>query len=271
MPADVSKQSFAGRRVLVTGASSGIGEATAREAATRGARVAMVARRRERLEAIRAELPAPDGATSFPCDLYDESARTELGAQIRERFGVPDVLVLNAGVSQRARVEETSLDAVRKLMELNFFATVHLAQMFLSDFLARRTGHIVVISSVVGYVSTPKRSAYSASKHALHGFFDALRAEVEGRGVGVHIVCPGYVKTEVGRASLKGDGQPRGAEGPDIERGIPPERAAKAVLKAVARDRREIHVGGPEIWGIYVQRYLPGLMAWMAPRFAPKG
>lgn len=242
-----------------------------REAADRGARVAAVARRRERMEATRAELPDPDAARSFPCDLYDEAARADLGAQIREHFGVPDVLVLNAGVSQRALVEETSLDAVRKLMELNFFATVHLAQMFLSDFLARRSGHIVVISSVVGYVATPKRSAYAASKHALHGFFDALRAEVSGRGVGVHIVCPGYVKTEVGQSSLRGDGHPRGETGPDIERGIAPRRAAKAVLDAVSRERREVYVGGPEVWSIYVQRYLPGLVAWLAPRFAPKG
>lgn len=267
----MAKLDFLDRRVLITGASSGIGEATAREAAKRGARVALVARRADRMEALRAELPDPNRAQSFECDLYDEGARFDLARDVRARHGVPDVLVLNAGVSQRALVEETSLDAVRKLMELNFFAVVHLTQMFLSDFLARGSGHIVVVSSVVGYVSTPKRSAYAASKHALHGFFDALRAEVQGRGLGVHIICPGYVKTEVGRGSLRGDGTPRGDGGPSIERGMPPERCARALLDAVAKDRHEVYVGGSEILAIYLQRFFPGLLAWFAPRTAPDG
>jgi len=267
----VARQTFADQRVLVTGASSGIGAATARAAAQRGARVALVARRKERMDALRRELPEPDRVHAFPCDLYDEPARVELARDIRSSFGTPDVLVLNAGVSQRALVEETSLDAIRKIMELNFFSAVHLTQMFLADFLSRRSGHIVVVSSVVGYVSTPKRSAYAASKHALHGFFDALRAEIAGRGVGVHLVCPGYVKTEVGQSALRADGTPRGAGRAPIERGIPPERCAESVLRAVEKNRRETYVGGPEVWSIYLQRFVPSVLAWVAPRMAPKG
>jgi dehydrogenase/reductase SDR family protein 7B len=235
--------SWADKRVLVTGASSGIGRATAIAAADRGARVGFVARRADRMESIRSGLPDPSRGHVFACDLYDEAARADLGRRVRDELGTPDVLVLNAGVSQRALVEETSLDAVRKLMELNFFAVVHLTQMFLSDFLARRSGHIVVVSSVVGYVSTPKRSAYAASKHALQGYFKALRAEVGARGVGVNIVCPGYVKTDIGAGSLRGDGTPRGAGGAAIDKGIAPEKAASALLHAVERNRRETYVG----------------------------
>ncbi len=262
--------SFRDRRVMITGASSGIGAALARELAERGARLALVARRKDRMLALIGELGVEDRAQAFECDLYDPSGREELAETVRENFGAPDVLILNAGTSQRSLVEETSFDAVRKLMELNFFATVHLAQMFLPDMLAQRGGNIAVVSSVVGYVATPKRSVYSASKHALHGFFEALRAEVLDRGVRVHLICPGYVQTEIGEGSLTASGQPRGPGAPAPARGISAQRCARAILRAIEKGRRETYVGGREVAAIYLRRYLPDVLARFTPRAAPR-
>ena len=129
--------------------------------------------------------------------------------------------------------------------------------------IARRSGHIVPISSVIGHVGIPLRSAYAASKHALHGFFDALRAETEKDGIRVTIVCPGYVRTNVSENALRGDGTRHGTMDDTHQRAMLPERAAPRIIDGVAKKKQEVRVGGKEIYAIALKRFFPGIIARM--------
>ena len=134
-----------------------------------------------------------------------------------------------------------------------------LTKAILPSMRARRSGHLVVVSSVTGYVGTPHRTAYAASKHALHGFFEGLRAEVFADGVAVTIVCPGFVRTEIAKKAMAAAGT--SGDHHATEGGIAPEVAARAIAKAIDRRKREAYVGGVEIAGIYLRRFLPGVLA----------
>jgi short-subunit dehydrogenase len=244
---------------LVTGASSGIGAATARALADRGARVTLVARRRSQMEAMVSRWPHPERAVVRAGDLREPDVRARLLED-----PAPDVVVHNAGISQRLLVREMDAPRLRDLMELNFLAAAELTMGWLPAMLDRGSGHFAVVSSVVGYVSTPLRSGYAASKHALHGFFESLRAETAGTGVGVTIICPGYVKTEVGMHAQRNDDRAT-----TESKGIAAERVAQTLVTAIERRSPEVHVGGPEVWAIYARRWVPSLVRRWAPRTAP--
>ncbi|MEA2489741.1 MAG: dehydrogenase/reductase family er, partial [Acidobacteriota bacterium] len=174
---------------------------------------------------------------------------------------VVDVLVHSGGVSQRSLVAETELAIDRAIMELNYFGTIALTKAVLPSMLARKGGHIVPISSVIGHVGIPLRSAYAASKHALHGFFDALRAEVASDGVKVTIVCPGYVRTNVSQNALRGDGSKHGQLDETHANAMRPEQAAPRIIDGVSKGKNEVRVGGKEILAIHLKRFLPNLLA----------
>ena len=259
---------FTDHVIWITGASSGIGEALARALSAEGARLILSARRRQRLEDLAAELPGE--SLILPLDLTDGEAIPGAVQQALAWGGRIDVLVNNAGISQRGLVEETQLSTVRRVMEINFFAVVDLTSQVLPSMLERGRGHIVNISSVAGYVGTPMRSTYCASKHALRAWSDSLRAEVSGRGLYVTTVCPGYVRTEISRSALTGDGSQKGTDDGVVASATPAHVVAAKMVTAIHRRRREFYVGGREIYAIYLQRFLPGLVAWAAPRAAPK-
>jgi dehydrogenase/reductase SDR family protein 7B len=259
---------FADRVIWITGASSGIGEALARVLSEQGAALILSARRRDRLEALASQLPGE--SLILPLDLTDAPTIPPAVAEAMAWRGHIDVLLNNAGISQRARVEETELSTVRRVMEINFFAIVDLTSQVLPAMLARGSGHIVNMSSVAGYVATPLRSTYSASKHALRAWSDSLRAEVSGRGIAVTTICPGYVRTEISRSALRGDGEAKGTDDGAIANAMDAGVAAERMATAIHRRRRELYVGGREIYAIYLQRWLPGLVAWFAPRAAPE-
>lgn len=250
-----------GRIVWVTGASSGIGEALVRGFAREGARVLLSSRRLEELERVRRSLPRADEHACVPLDLSRSDTFAGIAQSVIDRFGRIDVLVNNGGVSQRALAAEASLDVERALMEVNYFGTVALTKAVLPWMLARRAGHVVVISSVMGYIGTPGRSTYAASKHALHGYFDSLRAEVWREGLKVTLVCPGYVRTEVSANALDARGDQHRHTDATHVRGITAERCAEATLRAIARGREEISVGGAETWAIPLKRLLPGVVS----------
>jgi len=253
---------FAGKVVWITGASSGIGEALASAFAQEGARLVLSSRRADELERVRRALPRPDDHLSLPLDLTHSDTFSALVALVLGKFGGIDVLVNNGGVSQRALAVEAAPGVERALMEVNYFGTVALTKAVLPAMLARRAGHIVVISSVMGYVGTPGRSTYAAAKHALHGYFDSLRAEVWREGVKVTIVCPGYVRTKVSDNALGARGEKHGRTDATTARGITAERCAAATLRAVVLGREEISVGGAETWAIALKRFFPGLLSW---------
>jgi short-subunit dehydrogenase len=245
------------RRMWITGASSGIGEALSVAASRQGARLVLSARRTSKLEAVRERCARPGKHLVQPLDLADSDSIHEAAAAVQEEVGTVDVLVNNAGISQRGSAADTEMEVVRRIMEVNFFGAVGLTRAMLPSMQERGRGRIVVVSSLVGKFGTAQRSSYAASKHALHGWFDSLRAEVHDDGIGVTIVCPGFVKTNVVQNALRADGSTIGD--PDKESGLPPEDCADAILGAIEDERDEIYVGGWEIAGVYAKRFVPAL------------
>lgn len=261
--------SFRERVVWITGASSGIGEALARAFAHSGARVVISARRRAELERVHASLvraAEPGRHLVLPLDLTAPDTFASAVETVRAHFGCIDFLVNNAGVGQRGFVAETPLAIDRAIMEVNFFGQVGLTKAVLPVLRAQRSGRIVVISSVVGYVATPRRSAYAASKHALQGFFNALRAEVWADGVRVTLVCPGYVRTQISVNALTSSGSRHEKMDSAQRRAISPEAFAGQLLRALAAGRDEVYIGGREVWAIYLQRLFPRWVAHVLRR-----
>jgi short-subunit dehydrogenase len=258
--------------VWITGASSGIGEAIARAFAARGAHLVLSSRRREALEAVAGTCA---GAASTPMVLpFDLTQPATFDTAVREivaRHGRLDIHVNNGGISQRARVIETTEATERAIMETDYFGTILLTKAVLPQMTTQGGGRVVVVSSVMGYVGTPNRAAYAAAKHALHGWFDSLREEVRAAGINILIVCPGYVRTNVSFNALSADGTPLGKMENVIEHGVPPERCARAVLAALDRGREEILVGGKEIWAARAKRWFPRTFSRVLRRLAARG
>lgn len=254
-------QHFKGQAVWITGASSGIGEALSRAFAREGARVILSSRRLNELERVRRSCERPDEHAVVPLDLTQPDSFAPAVAQVLGRFGRIDVLVNNGGVSQRARALDTAADVERHIMEVDYFAAVALAKAVLPSMQERRAGSIVAVSSVMGYVGTPGRSSYAAAKHALHGYFDSLRAEHWREGISVTLACPGYVNTQVSANALGPNGEKHVVTDSATARGISAERCAEAILRAVRKRKNEVYVGGWEIAGIYLQRFLPSVYA----------
>lgn len=246
------------QRVWITGASSGIGEALARVLDRRGARLVLSARREDKLQDLRAALTRPDDHQVLPLDVTDTERAPEHVRAATSR-GPVDVLIHNAGVTQRSRVVDTELSVDRRLMEVNYFGVVALTKAALPAMLERGSGHFVVVSSLVGKISTPLRSGYSASKHALHGFFDALRAETYDRGIRVTMVCPGFIRTSITLHALTGDGSEQGSMDDAQAQGMDPLRCAERIVRAGEREAREVLIGGREVWAVRLHRFLPGL------------
>lgn len=254
--------SFHGKTVWITGASSGIGEALARAFAHEGARLILSSRRKAELERVRISCPRPNEHTVLRLDLSEPATFEAATAAALRAHGHIDVLVNNGGVSQRGRAADTTAAVEREIMDIDYFAPVALTKTVLPGMRARQAGHIVVVSSVMGYVGTPGRSSYAAAKHALHGYFDSLRAELWRENIHVTLACPGYVRTAIGSNALG----PTGETNARPARGIPAERCAAAVLRAVRRRKREVYIGGGEVLGIYLQRFAPWLYARIVRR-----
>jgi len=257
---------FSGQIVWLTGASSGIGEALAFAFARAGARLVLSSRRRDELEGVRRRCERADDHLVVPLDLTESATFPAVVVEVLARCGHVDVLINNGGVSQRALAMDAAPAVERALMEVNYFGPVALTKAVLPSMLARGSGHVVVVSSVMGYLGTPGRSTYAAAKHALHGYFDSLRAEVWQRGIAVTLACPGYVKTNVSANALGPRGETHGQTDATHERGIAPEKCAAAILRGVARRREEIYVGGWEVAGIYLKRFAPWLLSRIVRR-----
>lgn len=243
----------------ITGASSGIGEALAHELSDRGARLVLSARRVKQLEDVKAACAHSDRHRVVPLDLADRSTLEAAVDDVHDHFGHVDVMIHNGGISQRSLAKDTALSVDRRIMEVNYFGAIALTKRLLPSMLERGRGHFVVISSLVGKFGTAMRSAYAASKHALHGFFDSLRAEVHGDGLRVTLVCPGFVQTNVGHNALTADGTPLGEKKEVREIGIPSDQCARKIANAIEREKHEVYIGGWETLGVYAKRLSPRL------------
>lgn len=257
---------FQNQRVWITGASSGIGEALAYAFHRAGAKLILSARREDELKRVQGQCSGEAAARILPLDI---AQATELQGKVREAleiFGGIDILVNNAGVTQRSLVKDTELEVYRRLMEVNFFGAVAVTRAVLPFMIENKRGHIVVVSSLVGKFGTPLRSGYAAAKHALHGFFDSLRAEVARYGIKVTLVCPGYIRTDISLHALRGDGGLHGKMDVGQARGMPVDQCAAKILKAIGKKKEEVYVGDRDKYIVYVKRFFPTLFSRMIAR-----
>lgn len=262
---------FENKAVWITGASSGIGAALAEAFAREGARLILSARREDELRQVASRCGGGEYLV-LPLDLAQPDTFPPLVEAAQKRFGRVDLVVHNGGISQRALIKDTRLDVDRRIMEINYFGAIALTKAVLPAMLAARSGHFVVISSVMGKIGTPQRSAYAASKHALHGFFDCLRAEVTDSGLQVTLICPGYIRTEVSKNALTGDGSPTNQTGVDVAEGYPADLTARQILDAVHAGKSEVYVGAPgkERLALLLKRFVPGVLETIVRKAAPK-
>lgn len=263
---------FKNKVVWITGASSGIGEALSLALANAGARLILSSRRQEELERVKKACGGGESLLVLPMDLADPTRFPENLHSALDAFGQVDIMIHNGGISQRSLVRDTSMAVQRQVMEVDYFSYIDLTQRLLPHFLERQSGHFVVISSVMGKIGTPLRSAYAAAKHALHGYFDCLRAEVAAQGIHVTLLTPGYIQTNVSRNALTGDGKPLGRVGKNIAEGYPVEKAARQILRAVQSKKYEVYIGrkGKEMMALLINRLFPSILIKSAPRLVPK-
>lgn len=245
--------------IWITGASSGIGEALALALSRRGARLVLTARRASELERVRAQCQQPERHRCLPLDLEQPEQFAAAVAEVQTQFGAIDCLINNAGISQRASAMDSTLAVDQRLMAVNFFAPVALSKAVLPSMLARGRGQIVCVTSLVGHIATPKRSGYSASKHAVHGYFDALRAELHDKGIKVTLICPGFIKTNLSYAALEGDGSAHNVLDEVQAKGYSATLCAEDIVKGLLKGKDEFLVGGKECYAVYLQRFFPGL------------
>lgn len=259
---------FQGKTVWVTGASSGIGEALCRLLDKAGARLVLSSRREAELKRVKNTLSSSDHII-FPLDLSQQADFPVKVQQLLAMTGHIDILMNNGGISQRSLAMETSVEVDKRLFEVNFFGAVALTKALLPSMLDRGGGHIVVVSSVTGLFGTPFRSGYAASKHALQGFFDSLRAELHDQHIPVTLICPGFIRTQITMNALTGDGSPLAEMDRGTSDGMNADVFARKMLRAVARRKRQVCIGGSkELFGVYMKRFFPGIFAWLLTRLS---
>lgn len=229
---------FERKVVLISGGCAGIGRALAVRMAQAGARLVILDLDPLALDSMVQQLADQHNAEALglPCDVADAAAVESAVALAMERFGGIDLLVCNAGVTQRSAFADTDLAVFQRIMAVNFFGALHCAQAALPSLLARK-GQIVVLSSLAGFAPLPGRCAYNASKHALHGLFETLRLEVKDCGVNVMLVCPGFTATDLHKSALVDDGS-LGRALPMVGRVASPQDVAEAIFHGVGRRRR---------------------------------
>lgn len=240
--------------VWITGASSGIGKELALQLSRQKASLILTARNRDALQDIqRACLQHTPHCALLPADLTDAGNLAPLAQQALDTFGHIDVLINNAGVTQRAFAEDTAPAIDRQLMEINFFTPVALTKLLLPHFRARKTGHVAVLSSMAGLMGFPKRTAYAAAKHAIKGYFETLQVEHTIPGFYATIVSPGRIQTPISLNALTASGQPHSKMDAGQQHGIPVDVCARRILKAIATHKRHLVIARSEriLWWLH--------------------
>ena len=250
--------------IWITGATSGIGEALTYELAKRDVKLILSARRKDELERVKNNCLCPAANVRVvPLDLAEHNQLEHATKVAIQQFGIIDILVNNAGLGQRSLIIDTTYDVYRRLMEVNYFGTITLTKYLLPHFIQRKQGHYVTVTSLTGKFGTPLRSGYAASKHALHGFFDALRAEHWKDNVSVTMICPGFIYTNLAANALTGQGMPQNKLDKTHYRKKSPETCAKKIVRAIERENQEVYIGGREVAAVYLKRFLPALFSRM--------
>ena len=247
--------------IWITGASSGIGAACAKKYNAAGWNVILSSRNKRELEKVKESCTHSDKCEVLVLDLCNSEEFAEKVSYAIQIYGHIDSILHSGGISQRSLLKNTSLDVDRKLMEVNFFGTIALTKAILPHFIEKQSGSFGVVSSLVGKFGTPYRSSYAASKHALHGFFDTLRAELYRNNIYVTMICPGFIKTKVSINALTGDGKPLNEMDDAQANGMEVEKCAEKIFVAMSKKKREVNIGGKEVLGVYAKRFVPGIFA----------
>ncbi len=249
--------------VWITGASSGIGEALAKRYAAKGDQLVLSARRKEELERVQRACMGQGvneaDVLVLPMDVTDFGAMAGLAKEVADKFGRIDVLINNAGVGQRSPCLETDLDVYEKVLTINTLGPIALTKAVLPIMLKQGSGHIAAVSSVTGKVGVKNRSAYATSKHAVMGFFDSLRTEVEDKGIKVTTIVPGYIQTDLARHAFSTEETAANIE-KVIAGGMDADKCADVIVRRLSNGDKEIAVGeGREMMILPIKRFLPGL------------
>lgn len=245
----------------ITGASSGIGEALTYELVKQGARVVISARRTDELQRVQARAGA-DKVKIVPLDLEATATFPQAVNNAIDAFGQIDVMIHNGGISHRGLAKDTLPEVHRRVMEIDYFSYMELTRLVLPHFIGRKSGHFAAISSVMGKIGTPMRSAYAAAKHAIHGYFDCLRAEIWQDNIQVTVITPGYIRTNVSLNAVIATGEKLNKLGKNIGEGYPADKAAIKILRAIKNGRKEKYVGrsfSQEWMAIHLMRLFPSL------------
>lgn len=246
--------------IFITGASSGIGRQLALLLAQEKAWLILAARHHDTLEAVKQEcLQYTSHCEILVMDITNEE-QVNTGAQRAwQLFGKIDVLINNAGVTQRSKLIDTQVSAIRQLMEVNFFGPVMLTKALLPYFKIQQRGQIIVISSMAGLMGYPWRSGYNAAKHALQGYFETLQTEQPIPQLYTTLVCPGRIHTPITYAAITADGSPFGKMDPGQEHGIPVEQCARRILTAMRKRKKLVLIARAERILLWFKRFFPPL------------
>jgi short-subunit dehydrogenase len=247
--------------IWITGASSGIGEALCYKLNEIGAKLIISSRSSDGLYQVKHNCTKNQlDIHVLPLDLENTSDLQSKANAALAIYGRIDIVIHSGGVSQRSLAMETDLDVAKKIMNINFWGTVALTKALLPSMLSNKEGHIVIISSLVGKFGTKFRSAYSASKHALHGYFDSLRSEIDKK-IGISIICPGFIKTNVTINALTADGTKQNTMDDAQANGMSANECASQIINAIKSGKEEVYIGGKEKYAIILKRFLPGLFS----------
>jgi len=261
---------FHNQVVWITGASSGIGEALALEFAAEGARVILSARGEDALARVKAqcdEISSSENSLVLPMDITNEAGLQNNVEKVKAWGGRIDMLINNAGITQRSSCLHTDMSTYRKIFEVDVFGQIAITKAVLPLMIEQGEGHFVVTSSISGKVGVPFRTGYCAAKHAMMGFFDALRTEVDHHNIKVTTITPGYIRTPISSNAVSGDGSTYGQEDSEIRGGMDVNECAKAIMKGFKRGKLEIGVGkGFEMNALWMKRFFPNVLMKMAAK-----
>lgn len=262
---------FTDKIVWITGASSGIGEALASELIKRGAKIIISSPEVDKLRDMGNKFNSlrRGSAIVAPLDFMKGNEIPGIAEKVITQTGRIDILINNAGISQRSLAVDTPVEVDRKVFEINYFGAITLTKAVLPYMIKNGGGSIAVTSSIAGKFGFPLRSAYSASKHALHGFFETIRLEHKKENINVTIVCPGRIRTNISVNALTGEGKPYGVMDAGQAKGMSTEKCARKIINAVSKKKKEVYVGGSEIFMVYLKKYFPRIFTSIASKISP--
>ncbi len=248
--------------IWITGASSGVGEALVYAFNNEQAQLIISSHEPEELERVKNNCNFnPENIFVLPFNLSEHDKIPGLVDTVIKKFNKIDILFNVGGISQRSSVKDTMIKVDKRIMDINYFGTIILTKALLPEMIKNKSGHIAVMTSLAGKFGIPLRSAYAASKHALHGFFDTLRAEVYDDHIKITLFCPAYINTNIAKNALTKDGSPQKHNDPGASKGTSPDVFAQLALKSIKKGKEEVISGGKEKYGVYIKRFFPRLFS----------